>query len=274
MNRGNRKGFIFEDDRDRRQFLRKLLEEQEVHDVKIVGGTLMRNHFHLAIVTPHGNLSDFMARLQGGYAQYFNWRHGHVGHVFQGRFRHVCIEGNVHLLTMLCYLFMNPVSAGIVDRLEAYKWSSYAASVGLAQAPSYLCLDWLESLYPRLSVSQAQMRLRQLMEQPKPVVAYIDAIDLNVDPDSIKQVIRSYTGEQLIASSLPRLYRTHLRPSLEQLLGEVGNDRELFIREARLTYGYRNAEIAGPLGLKPGTISKMFCADRRRHTLPVIDPAA
>ena len=42
MNRGNRKGFIFEDDEDRRQFLRKLIEKQDVHKVKIAAGTLMR----------------------------------------------------------------------------------------------------------------------------------------------------------------------------------------------------------------------------------------
>ena len=115
----------------------------------------MRNHFHLAVVTPHGNLSEFMQQLEGRYARYFNWRHGYVGHLFQGPFRHVVIEGNVHLLTMLCYLFMNPVTARLVDRLEDYTWSSYAASTGHAVVPKYLSLDWLEALFPNLSMRDA-----------------------------------------------------------------------------------------------------------------------
>jgi putative transposase len=265
MNRGNRKGFIFEDDRDRRRFLRTLIEEQETHDVKTVGGTLMGNHFHLAVVTPHGNLSEFMERLEGRYARYFNHRHQHIGHVFQGRFRHVHIESDVHLLTTLCYLFMNPVTAGFVERLEDYRWSSYAASAGHSPIPAYLSLDWLEALYPTLSLSEAQRRLRQLMSEPKPVAAYIEALELNVSADTIKHVIRSYTGEQLNIASLPRAYRTALRPPVETLLQEAGNDRDRFIREARITYGYRNAEIAIPLGLKPDTVSKIFSDDRRRR---------
>jgi len=265
MNRGNRKGFIFEDDRDRRQFLRTLVEEQEIHHVKTVGGTLMGNHFHLAVVTPNGNLSEFMERLEGRYARYFNQRHQYIGHVFQGRFRHVCIETDVHLLTALCYLFMNPVTAGFADRLEDYKWSSYAAAAGYSPIPAYLSLEWLEALYPTLSLSDAQRRLRQLMSEPKPVAAYIEALELNVSADTINQVVRSYTGEQLNIASLPRMYRTALRPSIETLLEESGDDRASFIREARLTYGYRNAEIAIPLGLHPDTISRLFCDDRHRR---------
>lgn len=265
MNRGNRKGIIFEDDHDRRRFLRTLVEEQEIHEVKTVGGTLMGNHFHLAVVTPHGNLSEFMGRLQGRYARYFNERHHHIGHVFQGRFRHVCIESDVHLLTALCYLFMNPVTAGFVERLEDYKWSTYAASAGYSPTPAYLSLEWLEALYPTLSQSEAQRRLRQLMTQTKPVAAYIESLYFNVAPESIKQVVRSYTGEQLNIASLPRLYRTALRPPIETVLAEAGDDRYEFIKEARITYGYRNAAIARALGLKPDTVSKIFCDERRRR---------
>ena len=269
MNRGNRKAFIFEDDRDRRQFLRKLVEEQEVHDVKILGGTQMGNHFHLAVVTPHGNLSEFMAALQGQFARYFNWRHRYVGHVFQGRFRHVCIEGDTQLLTAMCYIFMNPVTAGLTQSVEDYKWSTYAATVGLRPTPSFLSLDWLETLFPHLTLSQAQARLRRLMSDPKPVAAYLRGMqakmELNVDPETVKQVLRSYTGEQLQLALLPRVYRDALRPSLDDLLRDTHNDRRQLIIDARLLYGYRNAEIAKALGLMPATISKIFCDERRRR---------
>ena len=264
MNRGNRKGFIFEDDHDRRRFLRTLVEKHDVHGVKIAAGTLMRNHFHLAVVTPNGNLSEFMERLQGEYARYFNRRHGYVGHLFQSRFRHVQIESDAHLLTALCYLFMNPVTAGLVEHLEDYKWSSYAAAAGYHPVPAYLSLEWLEALYPTLSMPEAQSCLRKLMTEPRPVAAYMEALELNVSADTIGQVVRSYTGEQLQIASMPRIYRTALRPPLEKLLEISGGDRHSFIREARISCGYTNTEIGKALGLKRSMISKIFCEDLRR----------
>lgn len=108
MNRGNRKERIFEDDRDRRRFLRIFVAEKERYGVDFLGGCPIGNHFHAIVTTPHGNLSDFMEQLDGQFAKYSNWRYGRVGHLFQGRFRGVLIEHDIQLLTALCYVFFNP----------------------------------------------------------------------------------------------------------------------------------------------------------------------
>ena len=273
MNRGNRKGFIFEDDADRRMFLRTHIEEQEVHGVKTLAGTLMGNHFHLAVQTPHGNLSDFMERLEGRFARYSNLRHNRVGHLFQGRFLDVLIEDDIHLLTALCYIFMNPVAGGFVKRPEEYRWSTYAATAGFRPVPAYLTVDWLLALFPESVISEAQLRFRRLMNQPTPVVAYLLENELNVHPDVIKQVIRSYTGERLQAARLPHAYRTALRPTLAELLCVHSNDRVNFIREARILYGFKVPEIAKVLSIHPGTVSKIFCCHRRMKSVPGTDTA-
>ena len=161
MNRGNRKLRIFEDVHDRRMFLRILIEEKETHGVEILGGCQMENHFHLVVVTPHGNLSEFMARFEGRFARYSNGRHGNVGHLFQGRFRDVVIEHDIHLLIALCYVFFNPVSARLVAKLEDYKWSTYAATAGFVPLPNYVSIDWLTTLFPSDSVAQSQLRFGQ-----------------------------------------------------------------------------------------------------------------
>jgi putative transposase len=258
MNRGNRKQSLFEDDHDRRTFLRIFDETREVYGVEPLGVTLMGNHFHVGVATPLGNLSEFMQQLEGQYARYSNWRHRRVGHLFQGRFRHVLIENDLHLLTALCYIFMNPVTAGLVEKLEDYRWSSYAATVGIRPTSRYLTLDWLEGLFPSLSFREAQARFRQVMGAAHPVAAYLEHSELNVSVHTIEQVIRSYTGEQFRLASLPRVYRTALRPDLDSLLVEVDRDRLRFIKDARICYGYRNAEIAKALALKPATVSKIF----------------
>lgn len=265
MNRGNRKAAIFEDERDRRRFLQISQEQQRTYGVKMLGGCLMHNHFHLTVNTPNGNLSEFMQQLEGGFARYSNWRHHRVGHLFQGRFRHVHIESDVHLLTALCYVFLNPVAARLVTTPEAYRWSTYAASTGFRPVPEYLNLEWLESLYPALSLGDAQQRFRALMANPAPVAAYLEDHELSLPIESINQVVESYTGKQLRLASLPRMYRTALRPPLQALRDTIKIPR-VFAREARLAYGYKVAEIANALGLAPSTVSLLLRKRQRRRT--------
>jgi putative transposase len=258
MNRGNRKQSIFDDDRDRRRLLRIVREECEIHDVRILAGTLMGNHFHMGVATPRGNLSEFMQQVEGRFARYSNWRHGRVGHLFQGRFRHVLLEHDVHLLAALCYIFMNPVAAGLATKLEDYQWSSYAATAGFKPIPDYLTIDWLEALFPGVSLQSAKTRLRQIMATRRPVAAYLEDRELNVSAETVRQVIRSYTGEQLQLASLPQRYREELRPSLDQLHEQFRDDRRGFIWEARVECGYKYAEIAKRLGRHESTVSRAF----------------
>lgn len=265
MNRGNRKMRIFEDVRDRRRFLKILIEEKETHGVELLGGCQMENHFHLILATPHGNLSEFMARFEGRFARYSNWRHGNVGHLFQGRFRDVVIEHDIHLLIALCYVFFNPVSARLVTKLEDYKWSTYAATAGLAPLPNYLSIDWLTALFPSDSVPASQRRFRNLMAEAKPVAAYLQGND--IDPEAVRRVIRSYVGKQVQLGTLPRTYRSGLRSDLSELVhaGSTGPSRSAAIYDAHVVHGYKLAEIARELLLNPGTVSKIFrsaCASR------------
>lgn len=233
MNRGNRKLRIFEDAVDRKRFLRIWSEQQEVFGIETLGGTLMDNHFHDVVRTPHGNLSEFMQQVQGQYASYSN-------------------------LTALSYVFLNPVVARLCDRLEDYVWSTYAATVGLAPSPDYLCLDWLSGLFPAPTIQESQTRLIRTMNDADPVSGYLQESELNVAPETIRRVIHSYTGARVEYGSMPRMYRTALRPSLEDLLREYAERDERFVYDARVIYGYTNVEIAKVLDLHPATISKMF----------------
>src|ERR1051325_5012591 len=114
MNRGNRKARIYEDDCDRDMFKQILIETKEEYGVDILCETQQVTHFHGVVTTPRGNLSDFMERWQGRYAQYYNCRHDRVGHLFQGPYRCVIVEHDLHLFIATAYLFDNPVVSGIV----------------------------------------------------------------------------------------------------------------------------------------------------------------
>ena len=270
MNRGNRRERIFEDDRDRRRFLRVFIAEQERYGVDMLAGCPVGNHFHAIVNTPHGNLSDFMEQLDGQFARYSNWRYERVGHLFQGRFRGVLIEHDIHLLIALCYVFYNPVSAGLCSKPEDYKWSSYAATVGFVPCPRYLSLDWLPALFPDAKLEEAQRLFHKLMCEGDPVFGYFRQNDAAlVDPDALRRVIRSYTGEQLQLGMLPQVYRSVLRSNLSELFpdGIELPARANAIYDAHVIHGYKLAEIARELRVSSTTVSRIFHRTKSRRIL-------
>lgn len=141
--RGDRREPIFDDDQDRRSFLTTL--EQVVNRFNWVchAWCLMDNHYHLLIQTPDGNLSRGMRQLNGVYTQASNRRHGRVGHLFQGRFKAILVDGDAYLLELTRYVVLNPVRAGMVNNAADWPWSSYRASAGLEPAAPWLAVDGL-----------------------------------------------------------------------------------------------------------------------------------
>ena len=97
----------------------------------------MGNHYHVLIETQKTNLSLGMRHLNGSYTQKFNRRHKIVGHLFQGRFKSIHVEKENHLLELSRYVVLNPVRAGIVEKPEEWKWSSYRMTVGGGKKPDF-----------------------------------------------------------------------------------------------------------------------------------------
>ncbi len=101
----------------------------------------MTNHFHLLVETPEANISDGMQSLNSEHAQWFNWRYGYRGHLFQGRFHSVLVEDADHFLELSRYVVLNPVRAGLCARADDWPWSSYAATAGSVACPDFLTVS-------------------------------------------------------------------------------------------------------------------------------------
>ena len=122
--RGNGRQLIFEDNADRRVFLDLLARRAADAGISILAWCLMENHVHLVLEDPTQSLSEMMQRLSGDYAQRFNRRTGHVGRVFENRFKSSAIDSEAYLLQAVRYVHDNPDKAGICPAHE-YPWSSY-----------------------------------------------------------------------------------------------------------------------------------------------------
>ena len=125
ISRGVRRFPLYEDAIDYHRFL--LLFREVAKDLSWTSHVRcqMPNHFHLVLETPEPNLSAGMQRLNSRYAQWFNWRHGYVGHAVESRFFSGLIESNAHFLEVARYVLLNPVRAGLCRHPREWPYSSF-----------------------------------------------------------------------------------------------------------------------------------------------------
>ena len=116
--RGNGKQLIFEDESDRQAFLEKVASLFAERNIAVIAWCLMGNHVHLLVRDEGMRLSEAMHALTTWYAQRFNRKSGHAGHVFQGRFASFPIDDDSYLLEAVRYIHDNPAKVGICPANE------------------------------------------------------------------------------------------------------------------------------------------------------------
>jgi putative transposase len=129
---------IFLDDVDYTRFVYLLGEVTDEFGIECWNYCLMPNHYHATLRPSRPNLSEAIRRLNSVYAQWWNRRHERVGHVFQGRFKDQIVQREGYLLVLCRYVALNPVRADLTARPEDWRWSSYAATIGLRTLPAFL----------------------------------------------------------------------------------------------------------------------------------------
>ena len=138
MNRGRRSENIFSDEKDYILFTELLKETSEMWNIRIASYCLVPNHYHMLVQTPEANISRSMRHLNGVYTQRYNRRHNCDGQLFRGRYKSILIDTDSYLLQAVRYIHRNPLRAGLVDKIDAYKWSSHKGYISIAKK-----WDWL-----------------------------------------------------------------------------------------------------------------------------------
>ncbi|MBT5901430.1 MAG: transposase [Opitutaceae bacterium] len=180
INRGNYRSNIFATEGAKRAFLKCLWQAAEKANWRIHAFVIMRNHYHLALDTPDGNLVEGMRWLQSTYANRFNRLRKESGHVFQGRYNAILVENEQRLGMVSHYIHLNPVRAKIVkaDRPESYPWSS---------------LIWLNLKKDRptnLTLSSALAAAGDLKDGPVGKRKYLEYLEwLATDDDAQKEML-------------------------------------------------------------------------------------
>jgi putative transposase len=131
--RGNSGMIIFRDNADRQVLLVLLKGVVDAYRWDLAY-CLMKNHFHLVVVTATPNFSDGMQRLLSAYVRYFNRRHRRGGHLFKRPFKSEPIKDERQLGIAVAYVGDNPVRAGICADACEYRWSSHGTSLDAHRA--------------------------------------------------------------------------------------------------------------------------------------------
>jgi putative transposase len=213
LNRGVDKRTIFLDDQDRARFIHDMYEFNSTEPAKnifrkqmcdivsrsfsprqegshftpregkqivdIHGWCLMDNHYHLLLSEKmEGGLSQFLRKLNVGYAKYFNERYIRVGTLFQGRTKKILIDSDAYMLHILNYIHLNPLDfmentnawrsrtitdhQAALDFLKEYRWSSYQDYAGIKNFPSILTKDFFQDVFGAQYTQQLEKYLQDI----------------------------------------------------------------------------------------------------------------
>ncbi len=244
--RGNEQRDIFKSQKDREKFLYYLESATERYGAVIHAYCLMNNHFHLLLETPRGNLSEIMRHIVGAYTTYFNVKRKRVGHLFQGRYKAILIEGDEYATELSRYIHLNPVRAGIVASPKEYKWSSYQSYIGQVQSPKWLKTEFILGYFGKKDAA-AQKKYREFVEdlvgneQESPLKDAVGASILG-SAGFIKEITAIHLKDREEDKNIPALRHFEERPTLSEicmLVKKTIGDNDKLARQASIYLSHR-----------------------------------
>jgi putative transposase len=129
VQRGNNREACFIEAENYQYYLELWKEVARRYGVAVHAYCLMTNHVHF-LATPRSPtaISNTLKVVGSRYALYVNRRYSRTGTLWEGRHRASLVQSERYLLTCQRYIELNPVRAGMVERPEEYRWSSYGAN--------------------------------------------------------------------------------------------------------------------------------------------------
>ncbi|MBS1258925.1 MAG: Chromosomal replication initiator protein DnaA [Candidatus Scalindua arabica] len=274
--RGDQRGKIFFDVRDRERFLEILKRTKERYGYLLHAYALMDNHYHLFIETPKANLSQIMQNINTSYTVYVNKRHKRYGHLFQGRFKGIIVDKDTYLMVLTRYIHLNPVRAGIVKRPEDYRWTSYMEYIGAGKEKELL-VDITETLSCFSKTKGTAMKAYRefindgIGEEDNPLED-VEA-GIVVGSNRFKDLIRKLLQKRKPDEEIPQLKRLREKIPIDRIIkvccdyygknreelltsGKAKNERRTVIYLSKILSNVKNIEIGRYFGIKGSTVSE------------------
>jgi REP element-mobilizing transposase RayT len=256
--RGNNKGLIFNDSKDKGYFLSILKKNSETMGCRIYGYALMDNHYHILIQTMDKKLQEIMHSINNKYSKYFNLKYERVGHVFQGRYTSCIIQNEFYMYNVLRYIHQNPVKAGMCRKVEDYPWSSdkYYREDSNGFVDTSLVINMISS-----DLAEAKRQYKEWMDRAED--ENYDAVSI-IGDDAFKILYESKSKPIVSKKSLDEiLLETGLSADDFNLLKtgskkrSLTNYKVLYIREA-LEKSYTLKEIGRNINISNSAVKELL----------------
>lgn len=105
-------------------FCEELLKTHKDHCLEIHSFVLMSNHFHLIATTPLSDISKCMHQFMGRSSRRLTREGNRINQTFAGRHYKCILQHQNYFLNAYKYNYRNPVTAGLVQRVENYPFST------------------------------------------------------------------------------------------------------------------------------------------------------
>ena len=249
MGRGVGGMALFTSDEEYLEFLAVLEDVARKTGCHVLAYCPLGNHFHLLMEVGDVPISNIMSRVMTRYAKRFNKARNRKGHVFQARFlsKMVCEES--YFVQCLRYIHRNPLEAGVAETLEDWPWSSHRQFVGRIRST---LLDLNRALaHLATDPGDALRRYRRLMGAAGGTIADLEPEkrpSVKPAPKPQRPALSEISGEiqQSLGIDVTAL-------SSKRRTRPISQARRAFAERAA-EFGYRVADIAQFLGLRPSSV--------------------
>jgi putative transposase len=188
--------------RDRNAYRMKLWQALGQFDVSLLDYCLTSNHVHLLTrAEDTEQISCFMQKVAGEFAQGYNRRKHRSGAFWEDRFHSTMIQPDGHLHRCMVYLALNMVRCGAVEHPRQWPWCGYQELMGLRQR--FRLLDFEHVLELMGGISASEFRLnheaaiykriarKELQREPK----WTESIAVGVE-DYVRERAAQIRGRQ------------------------------------------------------------------------------
>lgn len=152
---------------------------------------LMTNHVHLLIRETSETLSSVIKRIGVSYAQYYNKKYLHFGHLFQDRFKSEPVNDNAYFFTLLRYIHQNPIAADITTDVGSYQWSSWGEYERTGNGIQTICST--KTVLARMPLDELRALVNELLPKTTMILDFDSGSNIKTDEET-KQFLASTYG--------------------------------------------------------------------------------
>lgn len=155
--------------------------------VRVLAFVMMKNHFHLIISTPEGNLSDFMKLFMKKTSDEIRNLSMQKNHLYGARYYPSLIQHEHYYRCVMKYVYQNPVRARVCKSVLDYPFSTITTLLGQQKnnIPVYddfglldnleSSIKWLNQNWNQTAAEQIKKGLRVQTFKPGPTKGgYLD----------------------------------------------------------------------------------------------------